>query len=298
MAIENPFVNLYSYTASGGVRIPDTNTIKSYVENTMRQIFGADFDMTPETPMGRFVEAITLFIVNVLGVNAQAAGCVSPDSSVGEQLDALGKMFGVNRLPGQSDASYRKTLVSAQSRGSGFTESISQAITSLDVMRAVVLENGYDRPVEKSGISVAPHSIFVCVNGGSATDADIADAILSSKSAGCGYTNLGGDGSVTVGDVIFHRAVQKHITVYRSVTNVSYTGEDIDEDVNVAINSYLNAESMGGNIAATTLASHIALAVPGVILNTVYFMRDGDAKKYDRVQTNANEIISATIETL
>lgn len=47
-------------------------------------------------------------------------------------------------------------------------------------------DNGTGAPVTVGGVSIAAHSIYICVVGG--TDQAVAQAILSKKSGGCGYT--------------------------------------------------------------------------------------------------------------
>ena len=69
------FEDLYNFVDNSGITIPVTTDVKTSVENTFKRIFGADLDVSDETPVGRLIEAITLLFVNVLGVNAQNANC-------------------------------------------------------------------------------------------------------------------------------------------------------------------------------------------------------------------------------
>ncbi|GAA3686684.1 MULTISPECIES: baseplate J/gp47 family protein [Acetobacter] len=78
----------------------------------------------------------------------------------------------------------------------GPLNAIAGAVLSVDgVTDAYVTDNSTDAAVTTGGVSIAAHSLFVCVNGG--TDEAVALAIISKKPPGCGYT---GTTSVTVTD--------------------------------------------------------------------------------------------------
>ena len=75
---ENPFPDLYEYASQTGIVIPQTSDIKQLIVDAFERIFGADVSTSDETPMGRFIEALTMLFVNVLGVNAQNANFLNP----------------------------------------------------------------------------------------------------------------------------------------------------------------------------------------------------------------------------
>ena len=190
----NPFQNLYEYSTPGGVVIPQTSSVKSMVETAFDTVFGAEVSRDPTTPMGRFIEAITMLIVNVLGVNAQNANMLNPKYAVGNALDSIGAIFGIVRPLGMSDAEYRKMILNGQSRGRGFAESIERAVLEVEgVTSVVVLNNGLADPsVEPAGepysILVEPHSVAISVrsNGSDTTLNAVAAAIDGAISLGCG----------------------------------------------------------------------------------------------------------------
>ncbi|AOW45535.1 hypothetical protein A4S02_00780 [Acetobacter ascendens] len=73
---------------------------------------------------------------------------------------------------------------------------ILAAVQAVDgVTDAYVADNSSNVAVMQGGITLAPYSLYVCVNGG--TDADVALAILCKKPPGCAYT---GSTSVSVTD--------------------------------------------------------------------------------------------------
>ena len=92
------FPNLYDYSTDTGMVIPITGDIKNYVQNAMRDIFGAEMDLTDETPAGRLVEALTLMFKNTVGVNAQNLNQPNLQYASGQYLDALANFFGIQRL--------------------------------------------------------------------------------------------------------------------------------------------------------------------------------------------------------
>lgn len=88
----------------------------------------------------------------------------------------------------------RQASVAKNAQGS--VESIRGAVEEVDgVLDAWVYDNSSSNAITQNGVTIAPHSVYVCVRGG--TSADVAAAIWSKKSNGCDYT---GNTSVTVRD--------------------------------------------------------------------------------------------------
>lgn len=78
----------------------------------------------------------------------------------------------------------------------GVLPAIRASVLNVDgVLDAYVTENNTAAPVTIGGVSVAAHSLYVCVAGGAL--ADVAEAIWRKKNPGCGYT---GGTTVTVVD--------------------------------------------------------------------------------------------------
>ena len=96
------FTDLYRLDNNAGVVITDTADIKSRVEDMMKTVFGADVDVTEETPMGRLVEMITVLMSQTLSINAQNANQFNINLATGVYLDAIGSLFGIT--PAESSA--------------------------------------------------------------------------------------------------------------------------------------------------------------------------------------------------
>lgn len=126
---------------------------------------------TGEIPCGsNTVNRIYSVITGWDSVNNSASGTTGYD--VESRLD-----FEVRR---------KKTLAR---NATGSVDSMVAELYECDGVRDVcVKENCENASRTIEGVSVSPHSVYICVNGG--TEDDIAEAIYNSKSAGCGTTNL------------------------------------------------------------------------------------------------------------
>ena len=268
------FGNLYDYSSSNGVVIPQTSDVKSNVEQAFKDIFGADFSTDETTTNGRLIEAITLLFVDVCGVTAQNINQMNIAQAVGNFLDALGAMFGIARLSGETDAAYRKRIVLSASRGSGFARSMMNAIGKVSgVTGVVVLDNGNEDPD-------AGHSVFICVRGGN--DNDIAAAIRDSKSAGCGYTTDIPGGTLVVQSVVdsetgtsftakFFRPSERYVGISASVVNGAYSGEDILSDAEARIRALLGGKPMNTVVTKSEVVAAVASGGSGIIAEDIVF---------------------------
>ena len=282
------FGTLYDYVTNSGIVIPQTSDIKAKVEAAFIDIFGSDFSFDTETPAGRLVEAITFLFLNALVVNAQNANQLNPGQATGNYLDAIGALFGTSRLTGMNDAKYRELILSAQSRGSGYTQSIRNALSNVDGVTSIcVLENGYGdprtEPNDVYGIAVAPHSVFVAVAGG--TDQDVADAIYSAKSAGCGYTTSGNFGDavkkvISIQDgtgnaVTFYRPVLRDFDVYLNIIG-SLTSDEAAAVKNAVVNLF-KEKSNTCIVTSGDIISAVARGVAGVACTGAYMVAAGES---------------------
>ena len=314
MAVQ--FTNLYNYITSNGIVIPITSDIKSAVENEFKSIFGSDLDVTSQTAVGRLIEAFTLLIVNFVGITAQNANQNNVTYATGAYLDSCGALFSISRREGESDDNYRKRILESQSRGTSFVESIRNAISSVEGVNSVcVLNNDTPQdvvlPNAEYGIIVPPHSIFISVNGGN--NNDIANAIFSTKSAGCGYTtdteiatlvtvDVNDASTGSVNKVYFYRPNTKTVSVSVSVNPNRYTGTSLEDSVRSVIATYLRENSINCEITPAQLTSAIIANIPTVIISDIVLYMEGE--KVDTIRLgpnmtssfNENEDIRITIQ--
>ncbi|ANA12936.1 baseplate J/gp47 family protein [Acetobacter oryzifermentans] len=153
----------------------------------------------------------------------------------------------------------RQESVAANSVGS--LDAVLGAVEAVSgVTDAYVTDNSTDAAETTNGVSIAAHSLFVCVNGGA--DEDIARAILSKKPPGCGYT---GTSSVTVTDpnsgyttapsytVQFTRATPTPVYISVTLKSSSSVPSTATSDVQAAIISAFNGGDGGARARIASL---------------------------------------------
>lgn len=98
--------------------------------------------------------------------------------------NALDGAIGSN-VESRADFEYRRRQ-SVAKNSAGMVPSVRGAVLSvLNVLDAYVTDNGKGTSVTVGGVTLIPHSLYVCVAGGAAQD--IGDAIWSKKAPGCDY---------------------------------------------------------------------------------------------------------------
>lgn len=97
----------------------------------------------------------------------------------------------------ETDAALRaRRRVTLALQGTALPSSIISAVNDVTGVRSMSFRENTAPTVQViDGVSMAPHSIYACVEGG--TDADVANALFVNKSLGAGY-NTGPGPSVTV----------------------------------------------------------------------------------------------------
>lgn len=277
---QSVFGNLYDYSSSKGIVIPQTSDVYSNVVAGFRKNFGNNVSTDPTTPVGRQIEALSVLFVNVLGVNAQNVNFLNPEQAVGNALDNIGAIFGIKRGDGMSDADYRNLIMSSQSRGYGFVESIRRAVAAVDGVTTVsVLNNGNEDPAvipnDEAGVAVAPHSVMVCVAGGD--EMAIAQAVDRTISAGCGMVQEGFSTANTVtktltnsetgtsSTITFYRPTQVFARFIVSIRTDAYTGSDAVGDAQAAISDYVAKHNSAHVITQADIITAIGAAGVGLV---------------------------------
>lgn len=400
MASTYDFRNLspYRYVSTSGVVIPDTSDIQEEVVSMFKAVFGQNIDTTPETIIGRLIEAFTVFLRDTIGITAQNACQYNLNAATGIYLDALGALFGVKRnsssrssvtvtltgdvntaipagtmfanrdgdafyldsdaaIPsaeeetgtgkastsgtalsmnygpvkclrgdmvsivspisgldsvtnandatlgslGESDDSYRNRIRSAIGGFGGMVPSVYKALyeatygdnSAKSVRHALVLNNGDGIAVSMKGVTLAPHSIFVCVDApATITDGwkeSVANAIAKSKSLGCGMTEINDDNTITYdadseyGGIAtkFYPAQPHYIGI--STTWMAPIGEPID--LSERLEEIIAGFGIGATITPEEVLSALALEYPSYRVLSVSF-----GAGVTSVSLNANEI--------
>lgn len=210
----------------------------------------------------------------------------------------------------ETDTEYRDRILAARSRGSASISAITNAIynSDEDVKNVYVMENGYGQPISKRGITIPPHSIFVCVSGGSS--ANIADAIFRTKTAGAGYTYTASPATLTTVqvtdentglsyNVFFFRPVSTDISFTATVNRYTYAGSNLESDVQKALIDYCQKSGIGATITKEGAVAHLASKIPSIKILSVTMSYTGGSAT-DSIELAANRIpnTSASLVTV
>ena len=215
---------------------------------------------------------------------------------------------GVTGKEGESDNQARLKLSVTQYKGEGQKANIKNAILQVEnVVDCKVLENYTNGSIIEDGITItAPHSIYVCVDGGN--DTEIAQAIVRSKSGGSAFgadlNNTSAEYLVTEETegttVRFARPTQVPVQIKVTLKSGQAIADNITK-VKQAIIDYANGKfdeveglNIGSDVSPFEIASAITIAIPELYINQVQASKLDDTLGTAVVLINANEI--ATID--
>lgn len=168
-------------------------------------------------------------------------------------------------------------------QGVALPEAITSRLYAVDGVRSVAFrENVTDVAATIDGILIGPHSIYVCVQGG--TDADVAQALLETKSLGAGWT-----GTTTVNivepfsgqtyAVNFQRPAS--VTVSIRVT-ARFNGLDGQTIIPLALQQYADGELegqdgfvIGEDVTTFEVSGAINQVEPRIFVTNVELSTDG-----------------------
>ena len=92
------FTDLYNFKTDNGIVVPDDSEVLLGIQQKFQEIFGAEIDLSAETPVGRLIEAFAVIVKSTLGVTAQSANQFNINESTGVYLDALAEIFNIKRI--------------------------------------------------------------------------------------------------------------------------------------------------------------------------------------------------------
>lgn len=173
----------------------------------------------------------------------------------------------------ESDAEFKKRFMnSGLYTGKALLENYYHAIYGVEnVKSAFVYDNFTNNVITYDTVSIQPHSVYCCVDGGN--DTDIANAIFAIKSSGCGYT---GNIEVPVRDSFsgaLYNVKLNHpelvgVCVSVVVDKGTSTATELEMTIKNAIISYSNGDITGFaglNIGVNVVPFEIAAAISSVI---------------------------------
>ncbi|ATJ91522.1 hypothetical protein CIW82_13290 [Acetobacter tropicalis] len=233
-------------TGSAGAVVPEGTLIQDSSGN----YYAADGAIT----IGALGAGTGMFSCTVAGPVQCPANTVSVYQSVTGLSSVANPAAGVTGSEQEDRIAFEVRREESVARNAiGSLNAISGEVQAVDgVTDAYITDNGTASAVTTGGVSIAAHSLYVCVNGG--TDEDVALAILRKKAPGCGYT---GTTSVTVSDpnsdystpptytVQFTRAVATPVFFAVTLKSSSAVPSTAAQEVQNAIISAFNGNDGG-----------------------------------------------------
>lgn len=212
---------------------------------------------------------------------------------------------------GESDLELKTNLPTKQYQGYSLLDAIRANVLNVEnVESCFVIDNpsGIADTTKVPGKSLPPHSLYVCVDGGS--NEDVAKAIFDKKSIGCDYA--GTMETVTVKDsdqdyqVSFDRAELKpiYVTVSVNVSNLGGSSNINETAIKNAVVAYslgqvegVDGLKIGVNANAFELASAITIQIPELFIEDVKVSDNNsdwstnvDIAKYERGTISSDNI--------
>lgn len=207
----------------------------------------------------------------------------------------------------EGDSSYKQQFYDqGLFSGMSLIEDYQNAIMQIEnVQSCYVRDNGKSTIEVYDTVSIQPHSVFACVDGGDGTE--VATALFQRKSGGSAWTGLTGQ-SVTVdvvdstyGDtyeVIFNRPNQIQIYVAVSLNAGNATSKDLQTAVQNAIANYINTKKIGSDVLLLDLATAIPNAVQGVQLTSLTIGTSAGSLSSSNITIHINEVAKTSVENI
>jgi hypothetical protein len=205
----------------------------------------------------------------------------------------------------QSDAGARtarnNTLaLQGQSLALAILSGLLDPLTTPGVTSAKYYENVTNSPITYQTVTLVPHSIYVCVNGG--TDLAVATTLLSKKSGGCAWNggtsvNVTDPASGQVYPVLFDRPTPVPILAQVTVRQGQFPG-NVVASVTQAILDYamgsINGDPgfvVGQNVSPFELAGAINIEYPELyVQNLLISLASLVNYQPDEITININQI--------
>lgn len=144
----------------------------------------------------------------------------------------------------ESDISLKTRLLNSIFNGTAlFGNYVSACYRVEGVSDVYAYDNPNDYELVLDNITIPPHSVYVCVNGGNSEE--VADALYRVKSAGCGWC---GNTTVTITD-----------EDYNSTSVVTYqVPEDVSLKITVDVTSFNSSSSNLEDLISTTIINYFS----------------------------------------
>jgi len=183
--------------------------------------------------------------------------------------------------------------------GTSILEDYKNELSKVEnVISSFVYDNGENSTITYDSVSIAPHSVYACVDGGS--DSDVAYALFRRKSVGSGWAGTGV--TQTVQDSVygvsytvkFDRPTQ--ITLYYDVEYDVGTSSasNPSQAIKDAILEYTNTLKVGDDVLPLQVAYAVNEAVSGIRLTSLKLGTDPLSLSTSDVTVRINQVAKTT----
>jgi hypothetical protein len=268
--------------------------------------------------------SVTIGVGNIITANMQSVETGAISCASGELTDLVDNVLGwetitnplaavLGTLTESDEVSRRRRRNTLGLLGRSLAVSVLSAVYAVEgVASAAYRENYTTSNATIDGILIDANTIYVCVDGG--TSADIGQALLSSKSGGCGYT---GNTTVSVVDatsgqtysVKFQRPDEIQIlckVTIRSTASISAPSTVVIDSIVAWANGELSGEDglvVGADVSPFEISGAVNRANPTIYVQKVEIAISTGSPSYQtttipigldevaRLQTTAIQVI-------
>lgn len=191
-------------------------------------------------------------------------------------------------------------------QGVSLNEAITSRLYDTEGVRSLKYRENYDSEEHViDGVLLKPHSIYACIDGG--TDADIARALLETKSMGCGY-----NGAVSVdtvdqvsGQIYTVQFDRPEVVALFVRVTARPNGLNIQSIIPQAITDYADGLLEGGDsfgvgqsVSPFELAGAVNQVEPRIFVSKVELSTDGEAWASDEVAIGIWQIAAVSLSAI
>lgn len=217
--------DLYEYNTEQGIIVPDTDEVKTDVENEYMSVFGSDLDLSPSTPQGRLIEMEALARQQAVGLCALVANQINIDYATGQYLDAIGAFYGVSRIGAT------RTRVLADVTGVYGTIIPAGSIAETDAGDRFYAENDIEIPVGGSTSGYFLSEEFGEIPCATHALSEIVSQII-------GWESIDNGAAAQIGSNI-----ESDLAFRKRIKNTRYTGNSLIQSIQGALNQVENVKS-------------------------------------------------------
>lgn len=204
----------------------------------------------------------------------------------------------------QSDASFKREFGdSGLFTGSSILEDYKNELSKVpNVVSSFVYDNGTSETIIYDTVSIAPHSVYACVDGGS--DSDVAYALFRRKSVGSGWAGTGV--TVTVQDSVYgvdytvSFARPEEIYIFYDVAYEIGTSSAVnpEEAITEAILNYTNTLKVGDDILPLQVAYAINEAISGIRLTKLQIGTSAGGLSNNDITIHINQVAKTQLSNI